>query len=468
MATLDFTLGTDQVQAEIIKEDSTNTDILNITVPFSTSISPADIVNYYLADGTKIFSGIVQSVEKAGEKTAIVYDFGAELLQRTVNEIFTNQSPEAIIEYIINNYTSLTYSSSISSGVTIGTYVANKKKAWDIVTELSEVLLANFRVDVDKNFILELEGDTTSSKVIKTGQNGNAVIDGAWTEDKSKLVNVVTVDGDDRQIFEREPETFSGDGTTTEFTLAEVPVNVKVEHPIGTVLKGYVEGSTDGDYRIDRENRKIIFDTAPASGTDNIQVTYDVSIPITITRRNKASIDTYNEHDKTFKKPYIKSRDNARELAQFLINQFAFPLNKATFFITSTSEINDFNNWIPNQEIFVEDPVFNESGYYIIRKVEWNSNGEMSVKVGDSDDDFISWSKEAQQRIKQLEEKDDNSTILSDDEYIQENIRVTFSTEIVFIKTRSKGDAWILDDPVNSQLDKNFKLDGGSLTQLYP
>ena len=460
MATINFTDGTDNLQSVINKEDSTNTDVLNLQIPFTTSISVGDIVNYYDKDSTLIFHGIVQKIKTSGIKEVEVYDYGAELLQRTVNEIFNDQSPEEIIESIINDYTTLTYVSTITSGITISTYVANKKKAWDVVTELSEVLLANFRVDQNKNFQLELEGNTKSSKSITTGTLGNAILDGTWKEDKSKLVNSATVDGDDRQIFEREPELFSGDGSTTEFSLSEIPLDIKVEHPVGTIKTGYVEGSSTGDYTIDRDNKKVIFDTAPGSGTDNIQVTYTVSIPISVRRKSKGSIDIYGQHDKNYKKPYIKTRNDARDLALFIINRFSQPLKSATFIITSNTEFYDFNSWLPNQVVDVTDNIFNISGSYIIREVERSNLGELKVTVGDPSDDFISWSKEAQQRIKQLEEKDDNATILSEDEFVSESITLQFDCGITTVTERTfQSDTFYLEEDTNGTRNQ-MKNDG--------
>jgi len=460
MATINFTDGTDNLQSVINKEDSTNTDVLNLQIPFTTSISVGDIVNYYDKDSTLIFHGIVQTIKTSGIKEVEVYDYGAELLQRTVNEIFNDQSPEEIIESIINDYTTLTYVSTITSGITISTYVANKKKAWDVVTELSEVLLANFRVDQNKNFQLELEGNTKSSKSITTGTLGNAILDGTWKEDKSKLVNSATVDGDDRQIFEREPELYSGDGSTTEFSLSEIPLDIKVEHPVGTIKTGYVEGSSTGDYTIDRDNKKVIFDTAPGSGTDNIQVTYTVSIPISVRRKSKGSIDIYGQHDKNYKKPYIKTRNDARDLALFIINRFSQPLKSATFIITSNTEFYDFNSWLPNQVVDVTDNIFNISGSYIIREVERSNLGELKVTVGDPSDDFISWSKEAQQRIKQLEEKDDNATILSEDEFVSESITLQFDCGITTVTERTfQSDTFYLEEDTNGTRNQ-MKNDG--------
>lgn len=447
----------DNVTSKITKEDKQNTDILVMTLPIDFSIEVGDTVNYSDNIGTLIFSGLVQTIKSGTSLEVEVYDHGAELLQRVVNEIFNTKKPEEIIEDVITNYTTLTYVSTITSSTALNTYVANKKRAWDVVTEMSELLLANFRVDKNKNFQLELEGGNVSSKSIS---DANAVLSGAWLEDKTNLVNSCTVIGDERQVFQK-TENFAG--PTTQVTLTEIPISVRVTVG-GTEKIGYVPGQSTGDYFIDRENKQINFDVSSST----IVVEYNYSIPINVRRRNKSSIDMYGPHDKTYKKPYIKTRDEAKAECNFLLNRFKDPLLSSTWESTLIADFQDFESYKPNEVINVSDNIRSIFGDFIIRKVVRESIGSLKISVGEPDDDFVSWSKESQQRIKQLEERDDNSTILNEDELVTEALKLTFTTSVVEIKSIGKADAWVLDDPVNSQIDKTFKLDGGGEVILYP
>jgi len=65
------------------------------------------------------------------------------------------------------------------------------------------------------------------------------------------------------------PELFNGDASTVEFTLTEVPTQ-----PIDTVSVSAVSQTEGEDFYVDYGNKKIIFYTAPATGTNNISVTY--------------------------------------------------------------------------------------------------------------------------------------------------------------------------------------------------
>jgi hypothetical protein len=65
-------------------------------------------------------------------------------------------------------------------------------------------------------------------------------------------------------------DTFSGDGTTTTFTLT----NSNVKNVRSVTVDGNAQ-SFGTDYSVDYSNATITFTTAPATGTDNISVQYD-------------------------------------------------------------------------------------------------------------------------------------------------------------------------------------------------
>lgn len=68
-------------------------------------------------------------------------------------------------------------------------------------------------------------------------------------------------------------DTFSGDGSTTTFSLNDNVVdNPRLGDTDTAVI--YVDGSLVTNYSIDYDNNEIDFDSAPASGTDNIEVFY--------------------------------------------------------------------------------------------------------------------------------------------------------------------------------------------------
>lgn len=68
-------------------------------------------------------------------------------------------------------------------------------------------------------------------------------------------------------------DTFSGDGTTTTFTLNDnVEDNPRLSDTDTVIV--YEDGTQTTAYSVDYANNEITFDSAPANGTDNIEVFY--------------------------------------------------------------------------------------------------------------------------------------------------------------------------------------------------
>ena len=65
------------------------------------------------------------------------------------------------------------------------------------------------------------------------------------------------------------PEAFDGDDSTTEFTLTDIP-----SQPLEEVAIDAAPLTEDVDFYVDYGNKKVIFYTAPATGSGNITVTY--------------------------------------------------------------------------------------------------------------------------------------------------------------------------------------------------
>lgn len=439
-----FTEGTNVIRSKIIKEHRQGIDVLTLTVSPAQTIEVGDVITLVDIFANTVFKGIVQDIQIGGVKTAKIYDYGVQLMDLNLNTIYNSQSPEAIITDIVDNNTGMTYTSSISSGTTIDKWVIKDKRAWDVIVELSEILNANFRVDKDLNFHLELRGENNSSQSLTSSSDA---IKGEWKQDSSQMVNSIILIGDN-QVFEK-TQLFSGDGSTTEFTLNEIPIDVKVEHPVGTELDGFVQDFGTGDFQVDRENKKIIFDTAPASGSNNIKVFYTYSVPIKVSATNPTSIATYGKKSKRINKPYINSFDEARSFANYYLEIYSEPL------LSSQWILGDPQNWgsyTPNEIINVVDGIRSVTGDFIIEKIERTYPGTVVVSIGEQQDDLFNWQKETQFRVKQLEERDDNSDIIQEYQNLLQNIEVLLQVRITSFKQRNKGTCFYLNDDDNGLL----------------
>jgi hypothetical protein len=444
MASVTITEDTDVIQGKITKEDNNNIDVLEVSLPNNFSVDIGDDITYKNSAGTTIFTGLVKNRTVGASKDIKVFDHSAQLLNRIVNKIYASTSPEGIISDIISNYSDLTYNSTISSGVTITKMVVKDKRAWDVIKEISELLNANTRTDISKNFYLEIRESTTSTKTITTDNDMN---ESNWVENGDQIVNYITLIGD-KQIFDTD-ESFNGTGAQTVFTLTNIPIDVRAEHPVGTELTGYVQDASTGDYTVDRENKTITFDSAPASGTNNVKIFYTYAVQIKVTLQNNASITSYTQQDKKIEKPYLTSFSEARDFARNYLSIYKDPLKQSTWLIKDST---NWNSYVPNQQIDVTDDQLGNSGLYIIKKVEREYPGFTRVTVGEKTDDVLDWQKEVQYRIKQLEEKDDNSDIVQNYELVVDGVKVQVAVAITRYEARDKGTCFYLGDDDNGLL----------------
>ena len=429
MTTINLTEDTTNCVSTIItKESTSNLDVCKIKVPFDYTIDIGDELNLYNKDSTLLYKGLVQNIKIGGVKEVTVYDYGVQLMDINVNEIYSGQKAEDIIETIVNT-TDLTYVSTITTSYPITTYIIKDKIGWDAITELAELINASFRVDKNKNFYLEMIEEDESTETITTD---NSVIDDDWNQDADQLINKITIIGD-KQLFEK-TETFNGTGVEDTFTLSEFPIDVNVT--VSSVEQvGYVSGVTSiADYSVDKATKDIIFQSGsiPAVGTDNVVIRYTFSIDIKLTSEDSTSVEQYGGTNKIAKekkivKPYITSFQEARRYANYYLGIYAQPLLTATWIINDYTK---FESFIPNQIIKVTDSIRNISGTYIIKKVEREFPGQLKVEIGWREDDILDWNKEVQYRIKQLEEVDDNSTILQEYELIENSVKIEVESEV--------------------------------------
>ena len=85
----------------------------------------------------------------------------------------------------------------------------------------------------------------------------------------SNGANNITAVAADVTASAQSPESFNGDDSATEFTLTDIPSQPLEDVSVESVPQ--IEGT---DFYVDYGNKKVIFYTAPVTGTDNVVVTY--------------------------------------------------------------------------------------------------------------------------------------------------------------------------------------------------
>ena len=417
----DWTESKDIYSATIQDNYYSTPDKFIIEVDKNDDVDVGDEVYILDEDDNKIFAGTIEKIEEYETKKLTIYDYGYKLNNVVVNEIYNNKTPEYIIEDLITNYTDLTYSSTSSSGITLSKYVCKDKKLNEVINELSSLLGWIWYIDKDKKFYFEPKSYESSGITLTIGTN--ARLKGKWRKDTSHIINEVIVVGDMATF--NTSDSFSGDGSTKEFTLTYQPkgnVRVLVD---GTEQQGYVEGQGTGDYKYDKDNKKIIFDTAPSSGS-SIVVYYEYEVPIKVQTSNYESINLYGKRSTKIVKKYINTMSQARKLASKYLDYYS------NYHLSAKIEYIYLNpNIQTGKTINVVDNINNVNQEFVINKVIWKyPEGIMEISVGEREPEIFDWNAEVMDRLKQLEQSMDNTDILQYYYLVDNQLNVSVNVEI--------------------------------------
>ena len=327
--------------------NNSSEDFAQIDVSPAFAVDVNDVVTYTDIQDNEIFKGLARDSNNPLLKEMIVFGFDILLKDITLRKNFENFSPEGIIEFCTDE-AGFTFVSSIVSGLTIELYPAKDKKLSDIIQDMHNILGTVHRVDKDKNYYLEFPGQTLNTATLEHGVNCKLVE--GWNLETVNLCTRCRLKGNTEVIQTEQFE--SGTGSQTEFTIDNIYASIKVEHPVGTELQPEIPDITTGDYRINRETAKVIFNTAPASGTDNIKITYQYESQITYTKTSEPILaDKSNLHEKVLLRKYIKTVTEARKFVRDYLNKFSKPLISGKISVNNY-DINQFNI---NESILVKD-----------------------------------------------------------------------------------------------------------------
>lgn len=386
--------------------------------------------------------------DETGLYELVCYTYDIELTEQTVDDVFQNIALESLIETIVTTYSSLAFSTTVSTGIIVNYYNADKKYAWDVVKQLLNLSkdLTYYINYTTNTFVLIKRGDLTSSITLENGTN--CIFNTGWRATTDKQVTRLNLIGGKDTNYGY-TETFSGNGSTTQFTTQNIFNNIKIT--VGGVSKTLqVTGQNTGDYTIVQKDKTIDFLSAPASGTDNISVTYDFEMPIDLrgVDADPSYITQYGIIEKEIVRPHLKDTDDAIQYALEYVNKFAKPLYSNVAEIISTL---DARSIIPGSKVYVIDDAHTIEGvtiadYYIINGVQLNGEG-IKITVGDIRSDILDFIKEMKYQVEQLEQNNTNSTITTKVQTMTSSAIITFTPEIVSMIRRTwDADTFYLDE----------------------
>lgn len=363
-------------------------------------------------NNVKIFDGYITYLEVKYMKYNITaYDKIILLNRVEINKTYTNTDStggvvsEIFKDVVLQAGLNADDDSIQLSEYTLKEYKCKHIKAFDVCKKLAELLDWQFYYDAETDKVyFEPKGFVYVDNEFKVGEEIIEVP--VWKYDDSEVINDLTIIGSPINVSTT--QYFNGNGSNKVFTLQYQP-NVSVEVYVNGVLKkgGIKSSSSSYDYTVDIENRSITFVSAPPSGTNNVQVKYTYSVPVSCRIRNSESIEKYGLRQMTLYYPEILTIEDAEIKCSNLIQKFSNPFKRVSLKILD-APINDVNI---GRRIHIIDEVNGEDDYLMISKITISyplpydivESGDREWRLGD-------WGSRVEERIKRLENEMSLST----------------------------------------------------------
>jgi hypothetical protein len=418
----DYVFREGAVTTEIKVSESSYLDqdnkVPNITIKFSYvgTITQNQTADYLDANGNYIIqSGKLKTIEElasepsTGRKIykATLYAFPA-LIDGNINEVYSNISPEGIVQDVVESL-GFTFVNELPSpsGITIPSVTFQDFKPSEIISTYMNVLTANWRIE-GTNFIVYRNGVSTLTNVNINAFEGWTIPEG-WKDDTTNQANKVIVKG--ANISQRTSETLTGTGTI--FYTAYVPEDIQITGHTQTT------DTIDGDYLVDKENKKITFE----SSQTNPVVTYTYNSQI------RVEVGT-GEIVKTITKTYLTTRDEARKLGREYLKIYKDGAQMGIW-----KNINFLNNNVLDFKRGYKINVLNimnpdRDGAYVITKIKRDYPRSLDITVGEDVYNLFDWQNETKDRVKQLLQQSQNSAFVIKDIYQTGTIKAKITADV--------------------------------------
>lgn len=431
--TIDGTEYTDIKTTKVSRTLNDNNSTSNFTIDFdnpsgrhASEFSLNDEVIIYADKDTdpattKIFTGIIEDikfneVENKGKLTLSGRDYGAVLQDMTVQPIiFQDRDVGEIAKVIVQqNAQSLVTTTNIdtATGTVVTSIPFNHTTISKALNQLAE--LADFVWYVDENKDVHFEAkDSVSSGITLNNANDNTLI-GNFKKSDKEIFNRVWVYGN--RILTGTTEV-GGIGAGSVISLENKPHNTRVT--VGGVLSepGGILGMNDPaiedqKWLIDFNEAQVVFtsgttagENIPASGTSNVSIDYDRSVPLLSFKSDATSITNYGPKERIITDDNLKSFDEVEDKATEFLAE-----NKDER-IQGDLQLKGIIDLTPGNTIVIDFPNedIDEQTYKII-SVDYNFNtrnnlneSAVSITVNKKIKDFVDMMASSMDRIKTIE-----------------------------------------------------------------
>jgi len=297
-----------------------------------------------------------------------------------------------------------------------------------------------------------------SSNIIELQTEVNLIGIPKWTEDRSQLINQLTINGASQEVETQ--ELFSGDGSATQtFVLADKPVIIKVyEIVAGNDVEKTIglEGSTTGayDYTIDFESQTITCtDTwTPPASASNVKIAYTTLKPVSVFLNSPTSISQYNPSETTKFFEDIITVDDAINRGKSWLKKYDTP-----FYQCKCALRHSIISLNVGEKVRVIDSFNNEDRELVITKIIKKYPHQYDqLELGDKEWRTEEWGKFTTERIRRLEEKNlTNTDLVVTTKQIQNNYFLKRRYTKIFAKQYEPTDIdkiFLLGHPVLGKL----------------
>ncbi len=383
--------------------------------------------------GNLLFAGYVRKKERKGGYLIVeILSYGEELISTYVFRNYENKYIHEIVEDLVSE-TNLNIGEIQQANVKVNRWVC-RESIIENLKKLATTLNYDIWTDANKNFYFKQRGIEISSYTF-TRQNSNII---SIKQDTTKLANDILIKGG--EVRHITTETFTGDGTTKEFTLTYKPLDIKV----------IIDGSlvNPSEYEIREEQKKIIFNSAPANGS-SIEVEYSYFYPITIRLQDNQSISKYGRHFKVLELKWLKTQGDIVNYGTSYLGKFSSPLYQVK--LERKFDFDEVTNNRPGMLVQFQDNIYNIDTKLEIVAMEIEMT-KITYYLSSYVGDILLTQAEIMERIKELERR------LSSEETITLYLGVGESMDIDESEDMESGsvvwkDTFILGDISNSDID---------------
>jgi len=439
-----------KVRAEYNRTAATAEVKVRKNITDTITLAPSQSIEIYSNRHGRIFNGIITNIEEEGIlKVITASDMLVKALNTNVAENYVNQTVTYIFKDLCDK-SGLQYTNDTiqSNSTTIKEFRCANISAFDRMCKLAEILDWQFYYNSFDGYVyFEPLGYRSNSTPLVIGSSGaNCGGMPKWSTETSELVNKLILYAQKKEVGTE--ETFTGDGSTTTYSLTYRPNNVSV-WVNGAIQKGGTESTTtNADYYFYPQQKKIVFITAPANGASiDVKYNYYVNVPLIFT--NDESINTYGLHEKTMVVADYMEMNDAEELGNKLIVRYSQPFNRLEvgyhgFNQTPTTP------YVVGNIVQVIDNVYNQNKTMQINSVEYRYPDITDTFIlGDKLMRLTDWQSNTDSRIKRIEEEMGTETDMV--RYVvQCNEDFAFKRAQIDILTRNINDSFIWGHPNNA------------------